>query len=363
MRLRLLVGFSWVAACLLASSCGRGATADPSIAVREAAPSIAQPVPRGATLQEGLIIGEFSLPSHPVVDGDTIRVVGLEDSIRLLGLDTEEKIRGRRDRAAIEADFDGYLVAKRGDRPRPVKAATPIGDEASAFAEAFFAGAETVRLERDDPRALRGRFGRALAYAFVSRDGKWVSYNIECVRAGLSPYFTKYGYSRRFHNQFARAEQEARDAQRGIWDPEARHYDDYEERKAWWDARANFIQAFDHESASNDDHVLLTHADAETRLEKMLGKEVTVLGTVAQIRHFKGLIRVLLAGADRFDFPIIFRDRLVFDKSDLARAFGEPITVRGKVERYSKGDYETLQIVVGDQAQVTIAVTPSPRNP
>ncbi|MGB5809477.1 MAG: thermonuclease family protein [Polyangiales bacterium] len=355
-------GIQWLVACVLVAGCGRGATAD------RRDPQAAEPhetktssaTPR-TTLHEGLIIGEFRLPPNAVVDGDTIRVEGLDGSVRLLGVDSEEKIRSRRDRVAIEKDFRGYLKGKRGNHGRPAKAATPLGDQASAFGEAFFGDAETVRLERDDPMALRGRFGRALAYAFVNQDGKWVSYNVELVRVGLSPYFTKYGYSHRFHNQFARAEQEARDAKRGIWDPSGLHYDDYEERKAWWDARARFIQAFDHDAASSPDYVLLTHANAESAMAARIGQEVTVLGTVDEIQYFKGLVRVFLAGADREDFPIIFRDRGVFERSGIREAIGEPITVRGVVERYTKGDYTTLQIVVRTPEQVRIAEVPPPR--
>ncbi len=117
-----------------------------------------------------------------------------------------------------------------------------MGEKATEFAEAFFADAEVVRLERDDPKDIRGRFGRLLAYAFVEKNGRWTSYNVECVRAGMSPYFTKYGYSHRFHNQLSHAEAEAREAGRGIWDPRSKGYGDYEERKAWWNARADFIR-------------------------------------------------------------------------------------------------------------------------
>ncbi|MBW2191959.1 MAG: thermonuclease family protein [Deltaproteobacteria bacterium] len=89
-----------------------------------------------------------------------------------------------------------------------------MGERATQFAKAFFEGAEVVRLERDDPKEIRGHFGRLLAYVFVKKSGRWTSYNVEAVRAGMSPYFTKYGYSHRFHNQFTHAESEARQAKR-----------------------------------------------------------------------------------------------------------------------------------------------------
>ena len=58
--------------------------------------------------------------------------------------------------------------------------------------------------------------GRYLAYVMVKKDGNWVNYNIECVRHGFSPYFVKYGRSRRFHREFLEAQKLARDAKLGI---------------------------------------------------------------------------------------------------------------------------------------------------
>jgi endonuclease YncB( thermonuclease family) len=311
---------------------------------------------RGAVGNAGLLIGEYRLARDPIIDGDTIRVVDIDTSVRLLSLDTEERLHGRAERAAAAKDFDGYLKRKRGGSKRPQKAGTPMGEEASEFAEAFFADAKSVRLERDDPKEIRGHFGRPLAYALVEKRGRWTSYNVECVRAGMSPYFTKYGYSHRFHNQFSHAEAEARQAERGIWNPEAQGYGDYDERKAWWNARADFIRAFEHEASGRKDLIMLSHWDAPTQLEASLGKNVTVLSTVERIKRFKGLVRVSLAMEPDRPFPIIFFDREVFKQSRVAAYAGEPIRVRGRVERYTKGSYTTLQIVVDDPAQVT---TPS----
>jgi endonuclease YncB( thermonuclease family) len=316
---------------------------------------------RGAD-QEGLLIGEYELPDDAIVDGDTIRVRGIENSIRLLSIDTEEKLRSRADRTAAKEDFEQYLRNKRGNAPRPQKAGTPMGEKATEFAEAFFAGAEVVRLERDDPKDIRGRFGRLLAYAFVEKNGRWTSYNVECVRAGMSPYFTKYGYSHRFHNQLSHAEAEAREAGRGIWDPRSKGYGDYEERKAWWNARADFIRQFEHEGNRRNDHIQLTQLDALEKLEENLGREVTVLSTVDRIRHFKGLVRVSLARQSEGAFPLIFFDKDVYRRSGIERYKGEPVSVRGKVERYEKGDYRTLQIVVHEPAQVTLPSLPWTEN-
>jgi endonuclease YncB( thermonuclease family) len=309
-----------------------------------------------------LQIGTFPLADDPVVDGDTIRVQGIEGSIRLLSIDTEEKLHSQADRAAANENFEEYLQRKRGSAVRPSKTGTPMGEEATGFARSFFADAELVRLERDDPKNIRGHYGRLLAYAFVKKDGRWTSYNVECVRAGMSPYFTKYGYSHRFHNQFSHAEAEARKAQRGIWSPSAEGYGDYEERKAWWNARADFIRAFEHEANARDGYIPLANWDAARRLEDRLDHEVNVLSTVTRIQHFKGLVRVSLAWTHGNAFPVIFFDEDVFRQSEIERYKQEPVTVRGTVERYEKGDYRTLQIVVRSPDQVGLPSLPWPGN-
>jgi len=353
---------------LLICACDRGTTAEAPARQAEiteahtgdAEQHATKPPLARDTVQEGLLIGEYGLGDDPVVDGDTIRVDGIEGSLRLLAIDTEEKLRGKGDRAAAAKDFDRYIKRKRRDSVRPPKAGTPMGEEATQFAKAFFEGAETVRLERDDPKEILGRYGRMLAYAFIQKDGRWTSYNVECVRAGMSPYFTKYGYSRRFHNQLTHAEAEARQAKRGIWSPDAQGYGDYDERELWWNARADFIRAFEHDASRRDDYIQLTHWDALDQLEKRFGQEVTILSTVDRIRRFKGLVRVSLAMPAKKSFPLIFFHDDVFRASELERYKGEPVAVRGTVERYEKGDYSTLQIVVNTPAQILLPSLPWP---
>ena len=366
-------GSIWVAGvCVLAAivGCDRGVTAEAPVRQAEIAEAHTGDAERGTVTaqprreveQEGLLIGEYRLADKPVIDGDTVRVEGVDGSIRLLSIDTEEKLRGKADRAASEKNFEQYIQGKRGDAPRPQKAGTPMGEEATEFAKAFFKGAEVVRLERDDPKEIRGHFGRILAYAFVKKDGRWTSYNVECVRAGMSPYFTKYGYSHRFHNQLTHAEAEARKAKRGIWNPDAKGYGDYDERKAWWNARADFIRAFEHEASRRDDYIQLTHWDAPAELEGKIGQDVTILSTVERIQHFKGLVRVSLARQRGSAFPVIFFDQDVSRQSGIARYRREPVTVRGTVERYEKGNYRTLQIVVKEPAQVLLSKLPWPED-
>jgi len=340
------------------AACSRGAVPElvepgaPASGPREE--RIVETAPPPDLDSEGLLIGEFRLSERPIVDGDTIRVTGVDGSVRLLSIDTEEKLRGNKARVEVANDFEAYRKRKRSRSSRPPKMGTPMGEEATEFARSFFEGAEVVRLERDDPKKLRGSYGRLLAYAFVRKEGRWVSYNVECVRAGMSPYFTKYGYSHRFHNQLSRAEAEAKEAQRGIWSPDAKGYGDYEERKAWWNARADFIRAFEHEANGRDDYIDLARRDAEDFLESKLGDEVTLLSNVDRIQRFKKLTRVTLAMKQGRGFPVIFFDQRPFLESNVAAFAKEPIRVRGTLSLYEKGEYRTLQIVVTSASQITL---------
>jgi micrococcal nuclease len=64
---------------------------------------------------------------------------------------------------------------------------------------------------------LRGNHGRLLAYIFVNGQ----NFNLELVKRGLSPYYTKYGRSKKYHAEFKAAEKKARKGKRNIWgDPE-----------------------------------------------------------------------------------------------------------------------------------------------
>lgn len=303
----------------------------------------------------GLVLGEFTLAGRPVIDGDTVRVEGLESTLRLLALDCEETIKDEQSRRDVEDDWPKYLKDKRGDKKHPVKAGTPLGEEAKKFAIRFFEGVHTVRLERDHPKEIRDVYGRYLTYVFVERGGKWVNYNVEAVRAGMSPYFTKYSYSRRFHDDFVAAEKEAREARRGIWAPGAQAYQDYAERKAWWDARAEFIKEFERDGQGRDDFIELTHWDSMRSLEKKLGQEVTVLGAVSRIAlGDRGPTRVLLARRKFSDFAIVFFDKDVFASSGIDRYEGEFVRVTGVVNEY-KNKYTNrrqLQVIVSLPSQV-----------
>ena len=81
---------------------------------------------------------------------------------------------------------------------------------------------------------IRENYGRLLAYVFVN--GK--NLNIDLVRQGLSPYYTKYGRSQKYDAEFRAAEKQARREKLNIWvDPELTK--SYLRLKSKWGQREN----------------------------------------------------------------------------------------------------------------------------
>jgi endonuclease YncB( thermonuclease family) len=307
----------------------------------------------------GLVIGEFKVTK--VTDGDTIRVDGLDSALRLLGIDTEETFKSEADRRQFEAGWQQFVTAKRGNSKKPTKYPTPLGEDAHVYAQRFFDDADKVRLERDHPAEIRDRFQRYLAYVFAYKNGTWVNYNVECVRAGMSPYFAKYGQSRRFHAEFVAAQDEARKAKRGIWADGVMAYPDYDERLAWWNARGEFVATFRAEGQDKGNYIDITHWDATKRLEELVGKEVHVLGTVGDVRiGERGPTRVTLSRQMFSDFPLIFFDRDVFVQSGVAQWKSEYVWVTGVPTIYENrhNKKKQVQIVIDRASQIRLSPIP-----
>lgn len=312
----------------------------------------------------GLVIGEFKVTK--ITDGDTIRVDGLDSSLRLLGLDTEETFKSEGDRRMFEAGWQQYIKAKRGDSPRPKKYPTPLGEDAKHFADNFFAGADKVRLERDHPAEIRDAYQRYLAYVFVNKNGTWLNYNVEAVRAGMGPYFPKYGQSRRFHEEFVAAQEEARAAKRGIWAPGVMAYPDYDERLPWWNARGEFVAKFRADGEGKPNYIDISHWDATKQLENLVGKEVHILGLVDNVRiGEKGPTRVSLSRQQFSGFPLVFFDRDVFMQSGIASWQGEYVVVTGIPTIYENryNHRKQVQIVIDRASQIELSQIPPGRSP
>lgn len=160
-----------------------------------------------------------------VSDGDSLRVETEygELTIRLIFCDTEESLRG---------------VFQR----KPV---TNAGVLASNFAKEFFCQPGEYWLEFDcnyeDEVAIalqRDIYNRVLAYVYRGK----LNFNLELVRQGYSPYFCKYGFSQRYHEEFLEGQWWAMNQQFMIWNPETNqggNSRDYGQLVLWWFDRAD----------------------------------------------------------------------------------------------------------------------------
>jgi micrococcal nuclease len=128
-----------------------------------------------------------------VVDGDTADIrddVRGRLRIRLLGIDSPE------------TKNPGYTVGC-------------WGPEATEFATSTLLG-QRVELIYDQSQGLYDRYGRTLAY--LDKADGW-DYSIEAARAGVAHVYIYHGQPAARYPQIAAAENEARDAQRGLWGP------------------------------------------------------------------------------------------------------------------------------------------------
>jgi endonuclease YncB( thermonuclease family) len=253
-------------------------------------PVIGRPCPselNGAHTPKALVMGTYKLSKQPppVIDGDTIRVEGVNEALRMIGLDAEETFRDRDPdkRRRAESDWSAYVAAETAgtDPAHPPKYATFMGEAAKDAMKQLLEGVTEVRLEWDDENRKTDTFGRHLVFVLVQKDGRWINLNVEMVRQGLSPYFVKYGRAQRMNDLFVAAQKEARNHHRGIWaDPGPfHHYPDYATRLKWWEERADALEAAECLAKERKNVFILGRADDWNRLKAMEGKKVVVFGS------------------------------------------------------------------------------------
>lgn len=268
-----------------------------------------------------------------VVDGDTVHLEGMKESLRIAGIDAEEIFHNDADRKAAGEDFARYAKAKRGAERRPVKYGTPEGEAAKRFAEEYFRKIPQVLYVPDDPAMPTEYYGRNLGHLLVDRNQDGIfeeNFAVELVRNGHSPYFVKYGTSRLFDAQFSAAEEEARKAKRGIWSDSPGHYSDYEERQTWWQARAKALALFESKHASDPTYYQVQFAAVFERLKaKEPGTAVTVFGVLSP-RSEKSPEKVVayVSYRNRMDIPIVWESAA--SPPDLAEWMGEYVYIRGE---------------------------------
>ncbi len=128
-----------------------------------------------------------------VIDGDTIElnIDGRTQKVRLIGMDTPEVVD-------------------------PRKVVQCFGREASAQGHKRLEG-QTIRLEYDVQVGEHDKYGRLLAYVFLS-DGS--NYAEGMIRDGYAHEYTYQNQAYKYQATFKSAEAEAQAANRGFWAPE-----------------------------------------------------------------------------------------------------------------------------------------------
>ncbi|MEK7156549.1 MAG: thermonuclease family protein [Patescibacteria group bacterium] len=160
-------------------------------------PEAAAPLPQSQAADVATVMNADPTPPLPpnthsvlkVIDGDTISIIkeGRPVTLRLIGLDTPETV----------------------DPRRPVQC---FGKAASDKAKGLLAG-KTVLLEFDATQGMYDKYGRTLAYIFLS-DG--TLFNRYMIAEGYGHEYT-YNLPYKYQNEFKEAERRAREEKKGLW--------------------------------------------------------------------------------------------------------------------------------------------------
>ena len=194
--LALLLVFSGISGALYGGG-GQGERADPSEEKKQAAatekpePAKEQkeepkPKPEESEAEDGRYDAVATVSR--VVDGDTVEIepaVDGNDEVRLIGVDTPET-------------------------KDPSEGVEPYGPESSNYTTSVLEG-EKVELEFDEERT--DQYGRLLAYVYLAGDEM---FNGELVEGGYAQVYTVEPNAR-YEERFLAAQEEARNADIGIW--------------------------------------------------------------------------------------------------------------------------------------------------
>jgi endonuclease YncB( thermonuclease family) len=236
--------------------------------------------------QDSLTVGEFTVSK--IIDGDTFRFDGLDRPTRLLGIDTEEMYKGKDAELKtnnLKKDWQAIYDSARAKEKKPIKHESPFGYETWLWAQEKFKDVVKVKLEKEDNDRFIDTYGRYLVYFIAIRgDGSEFNYNVEAVRQGYSAYFTKYGYSKRFHNEFIEAQNYAQEKKLGIWSGYKQCYPDYKERVEWWNRRAEAIKHFEKKYVRTKGYYSVMDERDFHALQNHIGDEVTVFGSIQRER-------------------------------------------------------------------------------
>ena len=276
-----------------------------------------------------------------IIDGDTFKFKKSDKSHRLLCLDTEETFKGK-DAFDKTSDISDrwlefyYQVKIDKNSENPIKLESPFGYETVQWTTEFFKDVKKISVELDDTLRKVDVYGRELVYVFAEKDGKYINYNLECVKHGFSPYFNKYGNSSRYHSDFYEAQEFARKNRLGIWNPVSKCYPDYAERLIWWNKRAFQIDNFNSKYHGNKAYVNLLNNDAVDRLEENIGKEITVFGNASDIytTRYPYLIRLMIMKEISVDIYIEESESWMMKELDMRKMESYFFYFSGVLEEY-----------------------------
>ncbi len=203
-----------------------------------------------------------------------------------------------------------------------------MGKIASNYTKSRLAG-KYIDLEFEGKR--RGHYGRLLAYVFV--DGK--NFNIALVRQGLSPYYTKYGSSRKYDQEFSDAERYARKHGLNIWgDPCLAKK--YLRLKSKWGQKKDRITAVPITIPIQGQSCVFSHASYLARLTKSVnpGFSPETSPVLACLYNAYRRNSISLAGLSGSVFTSWTALSNVSFRSDISSSFIEKLCQFGQIKLY-----------------------------
>lgn len=302
--------------------------------------------------QSEFVIGEFTVSK--ILDGDTFRFEGLDKSTRLMGIDTEETFKDSDAEMKvndISSYWAEYYAHKKDSSNKPAKIESPFGYDTWQWTKELFKDVVKVRIEVDDYKRVIDMFNRYLVYIIAIReDGTEFNYNIECVKQGYSPYFSKYGYVARFDKEFKAAQKYAQDNKLGIWSGKELCYPDYYERLKWWDKRGDQIRKFETEYAGKPGYYSMLDQSDFNKLVKHVGDSITIFGTISRVITDNNpyIAKLEINEYDTIDLVFFKQNMELVKELKLDDPVGYYIYAKGKLTEY-KGK---KQLIIEDKSQV-----------
>ncbi len=307
---------------------------------------------QSAYSQQEFVIGEFTV--QKILDGDTFRFEGLDKSTRLMGIDTEETWKDAEAEMKVNdiaSHWPEVYASQKDSSGKPAKVDSPFGYYTWQWTKELFKDVVKVRLEVDDYKRVIDMFNRYLVYIIgIKSDGTEFNYNLECVKRGYSPYFSKYGYVARFDKEFKAAQEYAQKNKLGIWSGKELCYPDYPERLEWWNKRAEQIKRFETEYAGKPGYYSMMDISDYKKMASHVGDTVTVFGNISRVvtDNNPKIAKIEINDDDTIDLVFFKKHYELMDELKLNNPKGYYLYVKGQLTEY-KGK---KQIIIDDKSQI-----------